>query len=273
MQKILCALFIASTIVYAGGAASLVGKKSSSKGYSYDPLVEMRFINDCAEDANRLVCKCVLEKIKGQYSEKDYLKIDSDLTKNISRPDFVKFVAKAAKSCDAEIAPSTFDKDQEYIADTQDEEQPLTEEEIRESIQNHLKDLSKKDFIDDFSQKVKTMIGEKASKKIASCFYDLVANDQDRIVKRIVENPSADKRKLVADVVSDCLPQNFTPDIKKNLSNFFNQDGLPLSISKCIVDKFEKEFTFKNFFLSVVNNSESIESTFNTFGAECSIGR
>lgn len=278
MQKILCALFIASTIVYAGGAASLVGKKSSSKGYSYTPATEFKFIADCKEDANEQVCRCVLEKIKGQYSEKEYKKIDKDLRNNIPQPEFVDFVSKASQSCDKNDTPSTFDEhiphtERVYIPDTVSEESPLTEDEVRENIQYFLKTTSKKEFIESCPQKTKMVLGDKTARKVYGCIYDFFANNQEHLVKKFAGKPAEANATLNSEIFSNCLPQKFTSDFKNDFISYFNQNGVPISISRCIIDKFEKNFTFKNFFLGMANNSEAFTTIFDIYHAECQIGK
>lgn len=99
-------LFITSITIYAGGTASLVAKKSNTKGYSYSRSTRSAFIQECSESANQDICYCVLDKIQQQYSEKQYLKLDADLRKNINHPDFIAFISEAAEMCDAEYAES-----------------------------------------------------------------------------------------------------------------------------------------------------------------------
>ena len=97
-------LFITSITIYAGGTASLVAKKSSTKGYSYSISTRLTFIQECIEEANQDICFCVLDKIQQQYSEKQYLKLDADLRKKINHSDFVTFISEAANTCDEEYA-------------------------------------------------------------------------------------------------------------------------------------------------------------------------
>ena len=97
-------LFITSITIYAGGTASLVAKKSSTKGYSYSISTRLAFIQECIEEANQDICFCVLDKIQQQYSEKQYLKLDADLRKKINHSDFVTFISEAANTCDEEYA-------------------------------------------------------------------------------------------------------------------------------------------------------------------------
>ncbi|WP_405324147.1 TonB family protein [Fibrobacter sp.] len=97
-------LLITSITIYAGGTASLVAKKSNTKGFSYSISTRLTFIQECSENANQDICYCVLNKIQQQYSEKQYLKLDADLRKKIDHPDFVTFISKAANTCDEEYA-------------------------------------------------------------------------------------------------------------------------------------------------------------------------
>lgn len=89
LKSIFTLLCITSITIYAGGTASLVAKKSSTKGYTYSKSTRLAFIQECSENANQDVCYCVLNKIQQQYSEKQYLKLDADLRKNIKHNDFI----------------------------------------------------------------------------------------------------------------------------------------------------------------------------------------
>lgn len=104
LRSIFIFLFITSITIYAGGTASLVAKKSNTKGYFYSRSTRLTFIRECIEEANQDICYCVLDKIQQQYSEKQYLKFDTDLRKNINHPDFITFISEAANACDEEYA-------------------------------------------------------------------------------------------------------------------------------------------------------------------------
>jgi len=281
MQKILCALFIASTIVYAGGAASLVGKKSSSKGYSYDPLVEMRFINDCAEDANRLVCKCVLEKIKGQYSEKEYKKIDKDLRNNIPQPEFVDFVSKASRNCDEENLPTnshfeaknTQPQDDNYNTEFAGSNisEEMSEAEAKEYVKNFVKNIQKKDFVPPCAEDSKKMLGTKNAEKVCGCAFDHMVNDKPRFITYVMENGIPEEDSWGAEYIIECMPEKFTPEIKKNFIEFLNKEGMPKSLAQCIVNNIEKEYSLKNLVAAKVSSEESFKGFLSLVIAKCLI--
>lgn len=104
IKNIFIFLFIACNTIYATSTASLVAKKSNTKGYSYSKSTRLAFIRECSENANQNICYCVLDKIQQQYSEKQYLKLDADLRKNIDHPAFIAFISDAANTCDEEYA-------------------------------------------------------------------------------------------------------------------------------------------------------------------------
>ena len=98
--------FVAFT--YAGGAASVVAQRSKTKGFSYSYETEMIFMNECTQGANQRVCRCVFGKIKQQYSEADYWKLENDLRKNVDHPEYISYLTKAVEQCDAEYAEGSY---------------------------------------------------------------------------------------------------------------------------------------------------------------------
>lgn len=102
MEKIAFGLLGFVAFTYAGGAASVVAQKSKTKGFSYSYETEMIFMNECTQGANQRVCRCVFGKIKQQYSEADYWKLENDLRKNVDHPEYISYLTKAVEQCDAE---------------------------------------------------------------------------------------------------------------------------------------------------------------------------
>lgn len=101
---ILLGMLVAVACVQAGGAASVVAKKSTAKGFSYSYETQMRFVEECSQGANRNVCECVFRKIKQQYSENDYWRLEKDLQRNINHPDYIAYLTTSVEECDEETA-------------------------------------------------------------------------------------------------------------------------------------------------------------------------
>lgn len=100
----LIALFSVVAYAQAGGAASVVAQKSKVKGFSYSYETESIFMNECRQGANPRVCRCVFDKIKQQYSEADYWKLENDLKRNVNHPDYIAYLTGAVEECDEEYA-------------------------------------------------------------------------------------------------------------------------------------------------------------------------
>lgn len=75
MEKIAFGLLGFVAFSYAGGAASFVAKKSNTGEFPYSETTQQEFMKDCSENANEWVCGCVLARLQGSYSEREYLKL------------------------------------------------------------------------------------------------------------------------------------------------------------------------------------------------------
>lgn len=104
LKIILLGMLVAVACAQAGGSASVVAKKSKAKGFSYSYETQIRFVEECSQGANRNVCECVFRKIKLQYSENDYWRLENDLRKNIDHPNYIAYLTKSVEVCDEEAA-------------------------------------------------------------------------------------------------------------------------------------------------------------------------
>ena len=108
MKYSLIILLAAVVYAQAGGAASVVAQKSKTKGFSYSYETEEIFMNECTQGANQRVCHCVFDKIKQQYSETDYWKLENDLRKNVDHPEYISYLTESVEQCDAEYAEGSY---------------------------------------------------------------------------------------------------------------------------------------------------------------------
>lgn len=108
LKIMLLGMLVAVACAQAGGAASVVAQKSTAKGFSYSYETQMRFVEECSLGANRNVCECVFGKIKLQYSENDYWRLEKDLQRNINHPDYIAYLTTAVEECDEEYAGGNF---------------------------------------------------------------------------------------------------------------------------------------------------------------------
>lgn len=104
LKIILLGMLVAVACAQAGGSASVVAQKSKAKGFTYSYETQIRFVEECSQGANRNVCECVFRKIKLQYSENDYWRLENDLRKNIDHLDYIAYLTKSVEVCDEEAA-------------------------------------------------------------------------------------------------------------------------------------------------------------------------
>ena len=102
MKYSLMVLLTVAAYAQAGGAASVVAQKSKTKGFSYSYETETIFMNECKQGANQRVCRCVFSKIKQQYSETDYWRLENDLKRKVDHPEYISYLTKAVEQCDEE---------------------------------------------------------------------------------------------------------------------------------------------------------------------------
>ena len=69
--------------------------------------------------------------------------------------------------------------------------------------------------------------------------------------------PSEDNPQWGISYLLECAPEKMTPETEHNLVNFFNQQGLPKSLSQCLVTTINKEFSFKAFLMASANGNEA----------------
>ena len=250
LRSIFIFLFITSITIYAGGTASLVAKKSSTKGFSYSRSTRLAFIQECSENANQDICYCVLDKIQQQYSEKQYLKLDADLRKNINRPDFVAFISKAADTCDARYAENSANNNTQPTILSENQSSKLTKEEAKEYAKVFFKEVSKNDFVKACSSESKDFYGEKTAFKVCDCAYNHMFSDIPRFTQMVMENGypnDSNTNTWGKEYMIECAPEKFTPEMKKNLINLMNQKGVPQSVGTCFVKVIEKEYSVQAF--------------------------
>ena len=250
-------LFIASITIYAGGTASLVAKKSNTKGYSYSNSTRLTFIRECSENANQDICYCVLNKIQQQYSEKQYLKLDADLRKNIKHNDFISFISSAADDCDTEYIINNIDENALNVFLNENKSLKLTEEEANEYVNTFLKDVSKKTFVSNCTSAAKDFYGEKTASKTCSCAYDHIVADIPRFTQMLMLNgypDGTDTSNWGKEYMYECAPEKFTPEMKKRFIQIMNQKGVPQSISTCMINVFDKEYSVQAFIAAAEKN-------------------
>lgn len=250
-----------SAFVFADGAASLVGKSSKVKNYTYSPMLKFEFMNDCSENANRDVCECVLEKLQLRYSEETYQKLDSDLRRGMEHPDFVKYISDASTECDLAVkSPETeLPVESDFLKDSPAPAVGVSEAEATEFVNNFKKSFPKKNFVKECVETTSKFFGTAALQKTCGCAYDKMLSDKSRFIDMVMRQGYLGRdSSWGAEFKLDCLPEKFTPEIEKNMVNFLNEVGIPLSAAKCIIATTKKEYSLKSFAKAVFNSQESM---------------
>ena len=258
LRSIFIFLFITSITIYAGGTASLVAKKSSTKGYSYSISTRLAFIQECSENANQDICYCVLDKIQQQYSEKQYLKLDADLRKNIKHNNFISFISNAADDCDAEYIVSNIDEKALQAILNESQSSKLTEEEAKEYVNTFLKDVSKNFFVSNCASVAKDFYGETTASKVCGCAYDHMVTDIPRFTQMLMDNgypDGTDTSTWGKEYMYECAPEKFTPEMKAKFITNLNEAGLPKSLSTCVVEFIDKEYSVQAFVYAFQNKT------------------
>lgn len=250
-----------SAFVFADGAASLVGKSSKVKNYTYSPILKFEFMNDCSENANRDVCECVLDKLQLRYSEETYQKLDSDLRRGMKHPDFVKYISDASTECDLAVkSPETEPPaESDFSQDLPAPAVGVSEAEATEFVTNFKKNFPKKNFVKECVETTSKFFGTAALQKSCGCAYDKMLSDKPRFIDMVMrQGYPGQNSSWGAEFKLDCLPEKFTPEIEKNMVNFLNEVGIPLSAAKCIIATTKKEYSLKSFAKAVFNSQESM---------------
>lgn len=250
-----------SAFVFADGAASLVGKSSKVKNYTYSPILKFEFMNDCSENANRDVCECVLDKLQLRYSEETYQKLDSDLRRGMEHPGFVKYISDASTECDLAVkSPETEPPaESDFSQDLPAPAVGVSEAEATEFVNNFKKNFPKKNFVKECVETTSKFFGTAALQKSCGCAYDKMLSDKPRFIDMVMrQGYPGQNSSWGAEFKLDCLPEKFTPEIEKNMVNFLNEVGIPLSAAKCIIATTKKEYSLKSFAKAVFNSQESM---------------
>ena len=250
-----------SAFVFADGAASLVGKSSKVKNYTYSPILKFEFMNDCSENANRDVCECVLDKLQLRYSEETYQKLDSDLRRGMEHPDFVKYISDASTECDLAVkSPETEPPaESDFSQDLPAPAVGVSEAEATEFVNNFKKNFPKKNFVKECVETTSKFFGTAALQKSCGCAYDKMLSDKPRFIDMVMrQGYPGQNSSWGAEFKLDCLPEKFTPEIEKNMVDFLNEVGIPLSAAKCIIATTKKEYSLKSFAKAVFNSQESM---------------
>ena len=262
MDVIVFGILFCITNAFAGGAASFAAKKSNTKDFSYSYSTKQDFINDCSQNANEEVCSCVLNRLQHQYSEKKYLKLDTDLRNGKENPEFIEFISNAVNECDANYAE---------LSNYNNESFTLPEEAAKAFVVSMFEERPKNIFVPACASDAKKLYGEKMAKKVCGCAYNHMVSDTARFVQMVMNEgyPDESNPSWGAEYMIECAPDEFTPEMEKNLVNTLNQGGLPKSISQCFVKVLKKEYSVKAYLAASIKNNEETKAIMALLTSKC----
>lgn len=242
LNFLLIGLLFAAVYAVAGGAASFVAKKSNTGEFAYSEATQQAFLKDCSENANEWVCGCVLARLQGSYSEKEYLRLDAEMRRGDQNYKFTSFLSDAVTACD---------KEYEEAAST------ITEEEAKAYVDEWLKTTKRKDYVDEIPPRLMDAFGKNIARKMRGCVYDVIAKDRERFVQIVMEEGYPENNKMWGvNYVLDCIPDKFTPEIEKHFIKFLNQRGMPKSLSQCVLNFIKKEYSLKSLVASSIDGPD-----------------
>lgn len=255
MKNIIFGLLGLAAVAYAGGAAAFVAKKSNTGEFPYSEATQQAFIKDCSENASEWICGCVLARLQGSYSEKEYLKLDADLRKGHEDYNFMSFLSKSVEECDEEYETAA---------------SQITEEEAKAYVDTLLKYLKKKDYLSECSTDFQTFHGNKGANKICGCIYDRIVKDKSRLIQVVLKEGFPENNdEWGMEYVLECVPDKFTPEIEKNFIKLMNQNGAPKSVSQCMLNVIKKEYSLKAFAIAARKDKDKLFPALMLLASKC----
>ncbi|SOE79409.1 hypothetical protein SAMN05720781_3034 [Fibrobacter sp. UWT3] len=257
VKLLLIGLFFAAAYAMAGGAASFVAKKSNTGEFAFSEATQQAFLKDCSENANEWVCGCVLGRLQGSYSEKEYLRLDAEMQRGDQDYNFTSFLSDAVTACDKEYEEAS---------------SVITEEEAKTYVDNWVKTTKRRDFVDEIPPQLMEAFGKNTARKIRGCVYDNIVKDRERFVQTVMEEGYPEDNKMWGiNYALDCIPEKFTPEIEKTFIKLLNERGLPKSISQCIMKSIKKEYTMKSIFAGMIADKELFVAMFTMYATKCAV--
>lgn len=257
LNFLLIGLLFAAVYAVAGGAASFVAKKSNTGEFAYSEATQQAFLKDCSENANEWVCGCVLARLQGSYSEKEYLRLDAEMRRGDQDYKFTSFLSDAVTACDEEY---------------EEESSVITEEEARAYVDKWVKTTKRRDVVDEIPPQLMEAFGKNTARKIRGCVYDNIVKDRERFVQTVMEEGYPEDNKMWGiNYALDCIPEKFTPEIEKAFIKLMNERGLPKSISQCIMKSIKKEYTMKSIFAGMIADKELFVAMFTMYATKCAV--
>lgn len=184
----------------------------------------------------------------------------------------ISFITNAADVCDAEYVANNIDENALQAFLNENQSSKLTEEEAKEYVNTFLKDVSKNIFVSNCASVAKDYYGETTAPKVCGCAYDHMVTDIPRFTQMLMDNgypDGTDTSTWGKEYMYECAPEKFTPEMKAKFITNLNEGGLPKSLSTCIVDFIDKEYSVQAFVYAFQN--KTINPFFENIISKCQL--
>lgn len=272
---ILAVISLSGAAFAASGAAAIVAKAA---GKSYSEPTRRNFLKSCSESVETPICECVLKKLEVNYSEDQFKHLEATLSVGVEDKDYVNFIVDATTTCgmsyDAGAAnsatqPAAANAQPAPAADPQ-----MTEMEIM--ILKAIVDNKefKNGFVAQCANEADDLLGPKQAKKSCDCAYSRIMKD-DKVMMTLLASAdlgssSINFEKWGYDIIAPCLPDKFTAEMEKALTDECKKQASDSpKACKCVVKEIKKRYTVKSLLKAAFENQKKLELEMMGVAAQC----
>lgn len=246
--------------------------------------VESNFVESCvAGGSSEKFCECVFSKVEHKYSQAQIDAIELKMRRGKEDLGFSKFVKQASAECDAAMKSGASLGSLAVSEDAQVPEIALSPEEAAalealgvdaDLVQGFAALLLespeyKNVVVAECAVELLPYLGRKQSEKICDCGYQkLIAGDNWRKLLEILRREDAQKDSLLMEMFLSCMPEKFTPELKKYL-----MDSCLLAASKkdcsCLVRELDQKFTLAEWLRLALSDSTFLQQYIDKAASLC----
>lgn len=272
--------------------AILAGILSATMMGAFSTETQTNFMTSCAAGTDKAVCNCVLQKLEAKYSESEFRKMESQLVMGKEAPGYMDFVVNARLECNAAgnpagsatgslvaaagaAQPKTSTQVAQAASQTKSAPaqaapgKPSTEMVLSASdlmiLQALLSNKTfKSNFVDECTDEADDVLGKKQSKKSCQCAYERLVKDETLLYKLMsatnVNGEVEDFEKWGYELISPCLPANFTPEMEKAFMKECTDDFKGnKKACQCAFGEVQKNYTVQTLLQAVFLNEKKFE--------------